>query len=278
MATMMQQMLRLMIAASLLVAGLSGATTLTGRIVDTSGQPVPLGVASVGEATASVAADGSFSLEVTESESYALVAAAPGYYPMRHTFTHADFDDESPAKFEIPPITLVERTSESRLLVFAGDAMLGRRFVEPRAGEPQLIGDGTELEDMRAVLRHVKPYFELADLVSVNLETQLSAQPLLTPLPKSVTFLTHPAIAKALAWAGVDYVALGNNHTFDFQEEGLERTLDAVKAAGLDYSGAGASDSEARIAASIDVDGQRVRLLSYVGWAGSSIPSQVAEA
>ena len=259
-----------------LFASVSSAATLSGQIVDTAGHPIEGAIASVGEITASVSGDGSFSLSVPDQDTYALVAAAPGFFPMRHTFSRADIENHSSDELEIPAITLVERTDTTRLLVFAGDAMLGRRFVEPRAGEPALVRKGTELDDMRAILQHVKPYFELADFASVNLETQLSSQPLLTPLPKSVTFLTHPAIAKALRWAGVDYVALGNNHTFDFQDDGLESTLDAVRSAGLDYSGAGFNEPDARAAADVDLDGQGLRLLSYVGWAGSSEPSQVA--
>ena len=255
-----------------------GATTLSGSIVDADGQPIEGAAVTVGESIAYVDGDGHFHVQVTPGDVYPLIAAAPGYYPMLQTFTRSDLEPRTVDRIPVGPISLVQRKPERRLLAFGGDAMLGRRFVEPRANEVALVRSGSELEDMKAILRHVKPYLELADFASVNLETQLSEAPLSDRLPKSVTFLTHPAIAKALKWAGFDYVALGNNHTFDYQEQGLQQTLRAVSAAELAWSGAGADDREARAAALVDAGGQALRLLSYVGWAGSSVPSQVAEA
>ena len=38
----------------------------------------------------------------------------------------------------------------------------------------------------RALLQHVKPYIELADYASVNLETQLSSTPLTERLPTTL--------------------------------------------------------------------------------------------
>ena len=122
----------------------------------------------------------------------------------------------------------------------------------------------------------MKPYFELADFASANLETQLSDAPLTEPLPKSVTFYTTTAIAQALRWAVVDYVALGNNHMFDYGDQGLQQTLAALNEAGLAYSGAGNSEELARHPQFTTANQQPLALLSYVGWAGGFEPNQVA--
>ena len=53
------------------------------------------------------------------------------------------------------------------VLNFAGDFMMGRRFVSPEAGDPLVTDDATA----RAVVSDIAPLFELADLSTVNLET-----------------------------------------------------------------------------------------------------------
>jgi len=259
---------------------LGQTVTFEGHVRGDDGSALAGAVVTVNEGQHASDTSGAFRVEVARDDVYALKVSADGYYSFIHSYSRADAPLIEPgdARVDVPTVVLVEQRQDRRLLVFGGDAMMGRRFVSPRASEPVLVRDGHELEDMQAILRHVRPYLELADMASVNLETQLSDTPLPEPLPKSVTFLTHPAIATALAWAGVDYVALGNNHTYDFQEEGLARTLAAIADAGLAYSGAGVTDAVARRPANLDLDGLRVSLYSYVGWRGRSDPSQVAEA
>ena len=48
-------------------------------------------------------------------------------------------------------------------------------------------------------------------------------------LPKSYTFYSPPELAAILQWAGFDYAALGNNHTWDYQEQGLVPTIAALE-------------------------------------------------
>ncbi|MEM7430673.1 MAG: CapA family protein [Pseudomonadota bacterium] len=199
-------------------------------------------------------------------------ASAGGYYDAVHTFLASRFESDSNLR-----ITLVERTADRRLLVFAGDAMLARRYFSPRAGEPVLVREDKVLEDGAALLKTIRPYIDLADYASVNVETQLADGTLKDKLPKSVAFYSPPEFAHVLRDAGFDYAALGNNHTWDYQREGLNPTLKALQSAGLDYSGAGFDEASARAPANVAINGTPFAFLSYVGWAGTFEPSQVAD-
>jgi poly-gamma-glutamate capsule biosynthesis protein CapA/YwtB (metallophosphatase superfamily) len=49
----------------------------------------------------------------------------------------------------------------------------------------------------------------------------------------------HPSNLRTIQAARIDYVSLANNHTLDFQQEGLVDTIRAVEEAGIKYAGAG---------------------------------------
>ena len=111
--------------------------------------------------------------------------SADGYYASVQTMRA----DAEPA-----PVTLVQKKPGRNLLLFAGDAMLARRYFEPRDGETALVRRHHVREDGEALLAHVRPYVQLADLASVNLETQLADAELSDPLPKLVTFWSPAAL------------------------------------------------------------------------------------
>ena len=243
------------------------AATVTGRVLDESGG-VPPGVRVLADdAAIPVGGDGRFRID-TEAPLVQIKISADGHYGFLHTV-------ESVVG-ELPDITLVKHLPERRLLMFAGDAMLARRYFEPRDGEPVLVRREHVAEDGAALLRAVTPYVELADFASVNLETQLAAEQPAEPLPKSVTFFSPPELAALLRNAGFDYVALGNNHTYDYRDAGLDSTIEAVTRAGLGWSGAGSNSTLARQPYVVDIDGHVHSFASYVGWAGGFEPNQVA--
>lgn len=263
-------------AISLCTAALAHADGLSvsGRIVDESGAPIPGATVAIRGATRETADDGSFEFKLDSPTTVMLHASAPGYYGFIHTLHRSDFDAGRAAV--IPPIELVRKKADRALLVFAGDSMLARRYFEPRADEPVLVRHDSVLADGRKLLAPVRPYIELADHASVNLETQLSNEPLKDRVPKSVTFYSPVEFAELLQWAGFDYVALGNNHTYDYREAGLDSTFAALEKTGLAWSGAGYNESEAREPARAEINGRPYSLLSYVGWAGTFEPTQTA--
>lgn len=246
---------------------------VSGRVISETGVPVAAAIVDAGSQHYETDSGGRFRFVLDGYDPVSLQVSADGFYDSIHTWHRSDFDA---GEARIPDIELVERKRGRKLLLFAGDAMLSRRFFEPWAGEPVLVRRGHEEEDSKKLLATIRPYVELADYASVNVETQMSADTLTDRLPKSFTFYSPPALAKALRWAGFDYAALGNNHTWDYQEQGLVPTLAALDAAGFDYSGAGLDEASARKAQSVEIGDRAYRFLSYVGWAGLFSPSQTA--
>ncbi|MEJ2274253.1 MAG: CapA family protein [Woeseiaceae bacterium] len=250
------------------------AAGIGGQLVDGNGNAIAGAVVEVAGQRSSSGSDGRFNVQVGDERAALLRIEADGYYGAIHAFAMADLDA---AGGDVGTITLVSRKPGRRLLLFAGDAMLARRYFEPPDGEAVLVRHDRVLQDGKAILGTIRPYIELADFASVNMETQLSRSQPSNRLPKSVTFFSPPEFAELLEWAGFDYVALGNNHTWDYQREGLEATIAALDQTSLGYSGAGFDEVAARAAFVAGLDDNPVAFLSYVGWAGTFSPHQAAE-
>ena len=246
---------------------------VTGRIVDESQAPISDAAVLINAQAANVDENGEYQFAVDSAEPLLIDMSAPGFYRVVHTFHRSDFAN---GKNQIADIELVRKAPQRRLLVFAGDTMLARRYFEPRAGEPVLVRREHIVADGKELLEPIRPYIELADFASVNLETQLSSVELKNRLPKSVTFYSPTELTEILRWAGFDYAALGNNHTWDYQDKGLVSTVKALDAAQLGYSGAGFDEAEARRPYITQLSDQPFGFLSYVGWAGLFSPTQAA--
>ncbi|ACL65738.1 putative enzyme of poly-gamma-glutamate biosynthesis (capsule formation)-like protein [Anaeromyxobacter dehalogenans 2CP-1] len=76
-----------------------------------------------------------------------------------------------------------------------------------------------------------------ADLTFANLETPIAPQA--SQGSRAFVFNAPPAVIAALQRAGVDLVAVANNHAMDQGRRGFEETLRWLRAAGLPYVGAG---------------------------------------
>ena len=267
------------IVALWLLASPAAAESLTvsGRVVAEDGLPLRNLTLHLDGQAVGVSDDGRFVLDFDADarRTARLDISAEDYYGVVQTLHVSDFVAGDAAV--LPGIEMVRKQAGRRLLMFAGDAMLSRRYFEPRSNEAVLVRESHVAEDSRNLLSHVKPYVELADYASVNLETQLSGDELTNRLPKSVTFYSPPELAESLQWAGFDYVALGNNHMFDYQSEGLRSTLQTLDKLQLDYSGGGVNETEARKAVTRTIGGERHAFLSYVGWPGTFTPNQVAD-
>lgn len=242
------------------------------RLVDIEGAPIEGRVTVLQPTTATLETRrGTVRLPLPGEDALLKVrVSAPGYYDAVHTFARADLVSAPPG------IRLVKRAKGRVMLTFAGDTMAARRYLHPRDGEAALLSDPPAVQEMLGLLEHVAPYLDLADVTSVNLETPLSVDDPGGRLRKSVTFYSHPSLITALQQAGVDYVALGNNHIYDFAETGLRRTLSLLEQSTLGFSGAGLDAQSAR-AAWLHAPGN-LAFLSYVGWPGTFSPTQTATA
>jgi hypothetical protein len=101
-----------------------------------------------------------------------------------------------------------------------------------------------------------------ADITVGNLETAVSTRGVAAV--KEFTFRGPPAALLPMRKAaGFDVLTLANNHTADFGRDALLDTVRAVRAAGIQTIGAGATDTQARRPAIVEAGGLRVAFLGY---------------
>lgn len=148
------------------------------------------------------------------------------------------------------------------------------RALEPRGdtrlriaaiGDIGLIGTArarAAREGSDAAFAPLVPALKAADQTFANLEFPIGERAWVKP-GRSDEFFHDAEIPSALARAGVRVVSLANNHMMDCGEQGLERTLEVCRAAGLFPIGAGRDLAEARMPARMTVRGQRVIWLAY---------------
>ena len=141
-------------------------------------------------------------------------------------------------------------------LALIGDVMLGR-------------GVNEAFQTMRPqdVWGNVLPHLMQADLRIANLECALTAHhhPW-TRSWKMFHFRADPDAVRILQAARIDVCSLANNHSLDFEEQGLRDTLRTLTAASIRHAGAGIDAGEAAAPAILEVHGTspcRVALLAF---------------
>jgi poly-gamma-glutamate capsule biosynthesis protein CapA/YwtB (metallophosphatase superfamily) len=236
---------------------------------------------TVNEQKANCEKAGTFNLKVARSNIYQLVVESDGYYKSIHTFSDFELSEISKtfltSNYEIEAISLVRKKQGRVMFAFGGDVMMGRRFWNPYFNEPALIREPSILADTKQILAHMKPYMSVADFAAINLESQVTKHEPKARAPKSVTFYSPPETIKALQWAGIDYVTLGNNHIYDYHDEGLIDTIRYLDDFKMPFSGAGLDQQQALRPYKTSLNGIDYSMLGFVGWEGGFSPSQVAE-
>ncbi|MGI3186523.1 CapA family protein [Nioella aestuarii] len=124
-----------------------------------------------------------------------------------------------------------------------GDVLMHVLLQEVAASQPD--GYGT-------LLRHAAPYLQLADVTIANLEGPAARDVLPgggeRAVPAGViydgqvysgypAFNYHPSLVPALRDAGIDVLQTANNHAMDRGSLGVDRTHEAIAAAGLPQTG-----------------------------------------
>ncbi len=138
-------------------------------------------------------------------------------------------------------------------LLFVGDVMLGRlvnNFLKEKPPEYPW-GDTMAL-------------FQEADVRICNLECVISDWG--TPwsvTPKVFHFRSDAKNVETLRVAHIDAISLANNHTLDFEYEGLFHTMNILKEAGIHYSGAGMTRSQASEPAIWEMKGIKLGLIAF---------------
>lgn len=113
----------------------------------------------------------------------------------------------------------------------------------------------------RAPFSAARSLLASADVTVGNLECPLSRRGSAVR-GKKFTFEGSPKVADALAWAGFDFVAMGNNHARDYGPVALMDTVANLERAGVAHAGAGRNRAAAWSPAIIERNGARIAYLS----------------
>lgn len=227
-------------------------------VVDETGSPVPGATLEV--AGRSIPADARGHAEVSLNQPELAIVAAPGYLP-EPVVVSADLAPE----LEVGLIARNGPDGSKRFAInFAGDMMLGRRYLEPTREETAVVDPTDDGTSARAVVSDVAPLFGAADVSSVNFESVIGSLPATDAYPAKRFLLQSPPNAlAALDELGADVVTLGNNHVNDWLAAGVASTVDRLRDAGYAAPGGGSTAAEARAGALLDVAGQKIGFLSY---------------
>jgi poly-gamma-glutamate capsule biosynthesis protein CapA/YwtB (metallophosphatase superfamily) len=137
-------------------------------------------------------------------------------------------------------------------LGLAGDTMLGRKVAAAIAekGPESLVS-----EDVIEVARE-------ADLLVLNLECCISERGERWPdSRKPFFFRAPPAAVETLRLLGADCVTLANNHALDYGAEALLDTFEHLRAAGIEWVGAGPDRERARAPVVLEKAGFRLTVV-----------------
>lgn len=100
-----------------------------------------------------------------------------------------------------------------------------------------------------------------ADIMVVNNEFTYSNRG--EPIPgKDYTFRADPKLSEKLLDMGTDVAGLANNHTYDYGEEGLLDTLDAIAEQGIPTIGAGKNLDEASEPVYFIANGRKIAIVA----------------
>jgi len=148
-------------------------------------------------------------------------------------------------------------------LALTGDVMLGRKVAE-------VLNDYMRPEEPWG---DVRPFLDASDLRIINLECAITdnEQPW-TRTPKVFHFRTQPSAIETLRTARIDACSLANNHTLDFEEQGLLDTLEHLDAAGIRHAGAGRDREEAADPAILTVPADHTRRVALVAFTDNEPP------
>ncbi|QWF22045.1 CapA family protein [Nocardioides sp. LMS-CY] len=159
------------------------------------------------------------------------VATVGGVDPLRDPAAYP-LQVAGPAPAEVTTLTVV------------GDIMLGRGV----AGSP---------------LAPMSERLAAADITVGNLESTLAELGPPRQDPVTDSFSAAPSVRRDLRAAGFDALDLANNHTGDFGDASLVRTVGLLRAGGLPTFGAGRDLAQARRPAVVERDGVRFGFLGF---------------
>lgn len=143
-------------------------------------------------------------------------------------------------------------------VVLNGDVLLHNGLWSTAQIDAARTGRGAM--DFRPLLANVKPLIAGADLAVCHLETPLA--PPGGPFHNYPLFSAPPAIAPALKSTGFDVCTTASNHSVDQGFDGLVRTLDVLRAAGLQATGTAATKAASQQPLVVEAAGVKIGIVS----------------
>lgn len=134
-------------------------------------------------------------------------------------------------------------------LYFTGDVMLGRNV------------EGV-LASGQNVFANVDEMFKNSDGAVINLEDPMTTSG--TPYKSTIPLKANPAYAHVLKDNNIIVACLANNHIMDYGDTGLNDTISALKANGINYTGAGNNIGEASKPVYLNIKDRKIAILNYM--------------
>ncbi len=129
-------------------------------------------------------------------------------------------------------------------LVVVGDLMLGR----------SINTECLRRDDFTWPFQETASILRDADLTLGNLETPIVTGCLSTDI--GLRFCADPRAVEGLTFAGFDVVSLANNHTLNYEQEGLDETVRLLSAAQI----VGLTDGSLAV---FEINGMRIGIIAY---------------
>jgi hypothetical protein len=157
------------------------------------------------------------------------------------------------------PIVASPARATTLSVVAAGDLFVQPDLTAQAAADARAAGKSGH--DFTQILAAIAPMVREADLAVCHIEQPLARPE--GPFTGYPIFSAPPQLADAAAETGFDTCSTASNHTLDYGEEGVRRTLDNLDRAGLRHSGSARSAEEAATPNVFDVRGVKIAQLSY---------------
>ena len=239
------------------------ATTITvqGRVVDRNGDPVAGAKVILDDVAEDAPLDpevitdqnGSWEFSGLSRHNRLIVVSAPGFRDeIRPVMLFRPFTELS---VTMEPVILSRSSNDVVRFLFGGDVSFGRRYMDPYESTPfnkipadhpeGIIKASDPVPGAMDVGHFIQPEFVRADFPVVNFECPVLDNPATPHTTKPYVFFSLPETLEALRWMGVSYLSMGNNHIYDYLEQGLLDTIANVKDQGFDYTGFGINSTEA---------------------------------
>ncbi|MHA7283524.1 CapA family protein [Arthrobacter sp. TMS2-4] len=181
--------------------------------------------------------------------------------------TGADRESTAPTPVPVPT---AEACEDCASIVLTGDLLVHPQLWEQAAVDAAVTGKLPL--DFEPLLAAQRPYLSDATLGICHLETPVADAD--GPFAGYPRFNVPPQIIGAARDVGYDACTTASNHSLDWGPEGVERTLAALDAEGLEHTGSYASAADAEEILILDRAGVKVAVIEATYGLNGAVPDQ----